>query len=91
MLKYSHCLETVVGSGNSDDTYLNIKMDDSTHQYTFGTPVNPTHLEKNLSMLTSATGMESWHSLSTAGTVDDRGKQNMSLLHCRGQIQIHLI
>ncbi|PVD25475.1 hypothetical protein C0Q70_13131 [Pomacea canaliculata] len=62
----------VVGSGNSDDTYLNIKMDDSTHQYTFGTPVNPTHLEKNLSMLTSATGMESWHSLSTAGTVDDR-------------------
>ncbi|KAH9519567.1 hypothetical protein Btru_003023 [Bulinus truncatus] len=54
-------------SYGSDESYLNIKMDNLTHQYTIGSPVDPRNLKsppkKTLNKI---------HSLSSVGIIDDK-------------------
>ncbi|GFO33505.1 WD repeat-containing protein 81 [Plakobranchus ocellatus] len=55
-----------VGSPNSDESYLNIKLDHLTHQYTFGSPIdlNSKSPPKN--------SVPKMHSLSTLGLTDEK-------------------
>ncbi|GFR67396.1 WD repeat-containing protein 81 [Elysia marginata] len=53
-------------SPSSDDTYLNIKLDQFTHQYTIGSPIDLNAKSPPRSLLPKI------HSLSTLGLVDDK-------------------
>ena len=69
-------LFSVAGAtASSDESYVTIKMDSLTHQYTIGTPVNPSQLSINPGARCQSPGanMNCWHSLAAMGTVDERG------------------
>ncbi|KAK3712669.1 hypothetical protein RRG08_058571 [Elysia crispata] len=59
-----------MGSPNSDDTYLNIKLDQFTHQYTIGSPIDLNAKSPPRSLLPKI------HSLSTLGLVDEKEEYN---------------
>jgi hypothetical protein len=65
----------VIGTTSSDETYLTIKMDSVTHQYTIGTPVNPNLLSSpGVHSLSPGSNINRWHSLAAFGTADERGE-----------------
>ncbi|RUS77104.1 hypothetical protein EGW08_015141, partial [Elysia chlorotica] len=57
-----------MGSPNSDETYLNIKLDQLTHQYTIGSPIDLN--------AKSPPRLPRIHSLSTLGFVEEREEYN---------------
>ncbi|KAK7504154.1 hypothetical protein BaRGS_00004458, partial [Batillaria attramentaria] len=74
-LLYVLGLRLVAGSGSQDESYITIKMDSATQQYTIGTPVNPSALSTSDSRggsLSPGAGASRWHCLSAMGTVDER-------------------
>ncbi|KAL8618351.1 hypothetical protein ACOMHN_047423 [Nucella lapillus] len=73
----------VVGSSNSDDSYLTIKRDSLTNQYTIGSPINLSSLNNMPAGCSGspAYNQSQWHSLAAIGTIDERGGLEASVRH----------
>ncbi|XP_076442450.1 WD repeat-containing protein 81-like [Babylonia areolata] len=67
-------ISPVVGSSNSDESYLTIKKDSLTNQYMIGTPITVSSLNNTPGARSGSPGsnMNRWHSLAAMGTVDER-------------------
>ena len=61
------------GSCESDESYLTIKMDSLTQQYTIGTPVDLTKISQLSLSNSPKRPVYRIHSLSAIGTLDDKG------------------